>query len=383
MTLKIYIVAAEPSGDALGADLIDALRKQDCDIEFAGIGGPAMARRGVPSLFNIDSLSVIGLIEGLRAYKTVKKHVEIAAEDIMKSKPDVVVLIDSWGFMWRVGQRMKELGSDALRVKLVGPQVWATRAGRAKILAQHVDHLLCIHQFETPFYEPYDLPTTVIGNPAVSRTDLGDKADFKQRHGITGKEVIGFLPGSRLSEMRRVLPVLEAAASKLCDNRPDRVVVCFAADAVSDTLRKSSSEWTFPHLLVSGDTEKADAFSAMDVALTCSGTVTTEVALQGTPIVVGYKIGWITWAIARAFLMKSPYLTLLNVAAGRPVAPEFIQTKLTPDRVSAAAEKILSNTSKRKAQIAAQFEALDTMGRGGRAAADIAAETILKLASSQ
>lgn len=382
MSLKLYFVAAEPSGDALGADVIDAIRQLRQDVEFVGVGGAGMARRGVTSLFDISDLSILGLFEGLKAYKLVKQRVDETAKDILKHQPDAVVLIDSWGFMWRLGRRMAELGATAPRIKLVGPQVWATRPGRAKTLSENVDHLLCIHAFEEPFYAPFGLPTTVIGNPALSRAKSGDAKAFRITRDVPDDVIlIGLLPGSRRSEIQRVLPVLEKAAERLCEGQPDRRILCVAADAVRAAVEERAQDWRFPYIMVNEDAEKHDAFAAMDVALACSGTVTTELAMQGAPLVIGYKVGWATWAIARAFLMKSKFISLINVAANRQVAPEFVQTRFTGRAVSAAAERLLSDPGVRRAQIHAQFDALDKMGRNMPPAAKIAAGEILKIAS--
>ena len=382
--MKVYLVAAEASGDALGADLVDAIRAKQIDVDFIGVGGASMSARGISSLFDISSLAILGLVEGLKAYGLVRQRVEETAQDIIAQDPDVVVLIDSWGFMWRVAKRMKELGSDALRIKLVGPQVWATRPGRAKTLAAHVDHLLCIHAFETPFYEPHGLPTTVIGNPALSRHQDDALDAFKTVYAeLQGKRLIGLLPGSRNSEIRNVAPVLEEAARQLCEADSERFVVCVAPESVKDQVIERSRSWAFPHMLVTDEGQKSAAFKAMDVALACSGTVTTELAMQGAPVVVGYKIGWMTWAIARAFLLKSKYISLVNVAANSEVMPEFVQTRFNARNLTEAAEAILASDETAKQQIAAQYAALDSMGRNNPPAAQIAADKILQLAAAR
>ncbi|MFZ4686002.1 MAG: lipid-A-disaccharide synthase, partial [Hyphomonadaceae bacterium] len=144
----VYLVAAEDSGDAIGADVIDAMRAKDPAVRISGIGGERMRAKGVSADIDMSGLAVLGLIEGLKAYGRVKQAVEDTADAIAKVDPDSVVLIDSWGFMWRVARALKMRGVRAKRIKLIGPQVWATRPGRARVLAQWVDHLLCIHQFE-------------------------------------------------------------------------------------------------------------------------------------------------------------------------------------------------------------------------------------------
>jgi lipid-A-disaccharide synthase len=288
--------------------------------------------------------------------------------------------VDSWGFTLRVAQRLRRLAPGVKLIKLVGPQVWATRPGRARTLARAVDHLLAIHQFELPFYEGTGLPVTVVGNPALSREAPGDAAGFRVRHGLEGARLLLLLPGSRNGEIARVGPVMEAAAAIAAATRPDLRVVCVLAPAVADAVRARAATWAFEHLLVE-ESEKADAFAAADVALACSGTVTTEVAVQGTPVVVGYKLGWITWAIARAFLLKSAYVTLMNVAADAEVAPEYLQTRFLPATVARTIGALLDDPAACGAQVQAQNAALAAMGRGAPPAAQRAADAIVALLS--
>jgi lipid-A-disaccharide synthase len=380
---SLCLVAAEASGDALGADLIDALRAADPGARLFGIGGEKMKARGVASAIDMSGLAVLGLVDGLKAFGRVKRKVREVAEEIIRNDPDAVVLIDSWGLMWRLARELKLRGARARRIKLIGPQVWATRPGRARVLAQWCDHLLCIHGFEQPFYARWGLPTTVIGNPALGRMARGDGAAFRKANGLGANEqVIGLLPGSRPSEIRRVAPTLIRAASLLCEGRPARKVVCVAAPSIAPQLQAMAAAWRFPHLLVLTEADKPDAFAAMDIALACSGTVTTELAEQGAAIVVGYKLGWVTWAIARLFLMRSRFITLLNVAAGEEAAPEFVQTRFTPARVAHAAERLLLDPKALATQRRRQKAALKEMAGPGRPAAEISAETILRLAAS-
>lgn len=378
MKQRVFLVAGEASGDALGAELIAALRAQASDLVFAGVGGPAMAGQGVVSAVDISALGVLGLVEGLKVYPRVVRAVEEAAAAASAFKPDVAVLIDSWGFTSRVAKRLRALMPGVKLIKYIGPQVWATRPGRAKTLAGLVDHLICIHEFEAPFYAPFNLPVTVSGAPALSRIKQGNAAKFRARNALTaGEELLALLPGSRRSEIQRVGPVLEAAAAQLCATRPNLVVICMVARSVAALVRERARAWTFPHRLIEDESEKEDVFAAAAVALAASGTVTTEIALQGTPVVVGYKIGWITWALARLFLLRTKFITLMNVAAGREIAPEFVQTRFTAANIANAAAPLLDDASARARQIAAQDGALDQMGRGNRPAADIAADTVL------
>ena len=376
----VFLVAAEDSGDAFGADVIDALRAQDPNVRISGIGGERMRDRGAHSDVDMSGLAVLGLIEGLKAYGRVKQAVEDTADAIMKADPDSVVLIDSWGFMWRVARALKLRGARAKRIKLIGPQVWATRPGRARVLAQWVDHLLCIHPFEQPFYVKWGLPTTVIGNPALHRLPKGDGAAFRQRHGLpVDAAIVGLLPGSRKAEMRRVAPTLMEATRVVQSRDPNRKVVCMAAPSVAVEVEALAKAQSFPIVVVRDEAEKADAYAAMTVAIACSGTVTTELAAQGAAVVTGYKLGWITWALLRFFLFKSRFSALVNVAVNREVIPEFLQTTFNAKNIEQAVERRLSDPAVLKAQQEGQREALRIMAGTGRPAAEIAAETILKL----
>ncbi|HRE43701.1 MAG TPA: lipid-A-disaccharide synthase [Terricaulis sp.] len=375
MSARIFLVAAETSGDALGADLARALRARDPSLNLAGVGGAAMREAGIESQADISGLAILGFVDGLLAYKRVKAAVEATVAAVLKAKPDVVVLIDSWGFTLRVARGVRAAAPHIKLVKYVGPQVWASRPGRAKTLAATVDHLICIHDFETPFYEPFGLPCTVCGHPALGRYKPGDGAALRARQGWSaGEKVILVLPGSRSSEIRRVGPILWQAAELLDRDRDVRLLV-----VVAEAVRAAVLAQTPEGAAIVDEREKDDAFAAATVALAASGTVTTEVALQGTPVVVGYKLGWITWAAARLFLFKSKYATLMNVAADAEVAPEFIQTRFTPANIARAAAPLLDDPCARAAQVDAQNEALSRMGRGKTPAAEIAAGAVLSV----
>lgn len=375
MSARIFLVAAEASGDALGADLARALRARDRSVDLVGVGGAAMREAGIESQADISGLAILGFVDGLLAYKRVKAAVEATVAAVLAAKPDVVVLIDSWGFTLRVARGVRAAAPHIKLVKYVGPQVWASRPGRAKTLAAAVDHLICIHDFETPFYEPFGLPCTVCGHPALGRYKPGDGAALRARQGWSADEkVILVLPGSRGSEIRRVGPTLWQAAHLLDRDRDVRLLVV-VAQPVREAVLAQAPEGA----AIVDEREKDDAFAAATVALAASGTVTTEVALQGTPVVVGYKLGWITWVAARLFLFKSKYATLMNVAADAEVAPEFIQTRFTPENVARAAAPLLDDARARAAQVDLQNEALSRMGRGKTPAAEIAAGAVLSV----
>ncbi|MEL7032904.1 MAG: lipid-A-disaccharide synthase [Pseudomonadota bacterium] len=382
---RVYLVAAEPSGDLLARETAEALRALSPEIHIDGIGGRELAKIGITSPIDIAPLSILGLFEGLKAYGTVVKLADAAADAIIAAKPDAVVLVDSWGFMLRVAQRVRARDPKIKLIKLVGPQVWATRAGRAKTLAAAVDHLICIHHMEAPYYDPFDLPVTIMGNPALSRTEMGDGAAMRHQMGVKGDDkLLLVLPGSRPSEIKRVAPVLVEAAWIMKSEAPDLTVMMAPAPAIREQF-----EMAFPGIekwarLADESDRMVDVMAAADYALACSGTVTSELAVQGTPFLVGYRTGWITWALARYFLFKPNHITLLNIAADdSDIAPEFIQTELKATALAQEAQSMLADEPRRQAQIDAQNKALSRMGERDEAASEIAANAILDVLSAR
>lgn len=370
----MFLVAAEASGDALGADLAGALRARAPGLELAGVGGAQMAAAGVPSRADISGLAILGFIDGLLAYRRVKEAVAATVAAILAFRPRAAVLIDSWGFTLRVAQAVRAAAPDILLVKYIGPQVWATRPGRARTLAAAVDHLICIHDFEVAYYRPFGLACTVCGHPALGRYKPGDAAALRSRLGIQpGEQIVLVLPGSRSAEVRRIGPVLWKAGETLAHARPGVRLMAVAAGSVRDAVQAQAPS----HAQVLDERDKEDAFAAAGVALAASGTVTTEVALQGAPLVIGYKLGWITWALARTFFFRSRYATLMNVAADAEAAPEFLQTRCTADNIAAAAAPLLDDPAARALQVQRQNDALARMGRGGPPASEIAADAVL------
>ncbi len=375
----LFFVAAEPSGDLLAAEVIDAIRCQNDGVEISGIGGDEMRGRGVGSEIDTSPLSILGFFEGVKAYKDVVRLADLAAAEIVAANPRAVVLVDSWGFMLRVAQRVRKLAPNIRLIKLVGPQIWATRAGRAKTLAATVDHLLCIHDMEVPYYAPYGLPVTVIGNPAISRVQLGDGVSYRATRGIDPKaQLIVVFPGSRKSELQRVAPALVETARMLKEQDPNRNIVFAPALNIIDAFKEHYSGIESWAVIEAEVAQRYNVMAAADVALACSGTVSTEIAMQGTPMIVAYKTGLITWALARGFLYKKTHITLLNIASDdTEVVPEFVQTKQKPVDMASVVDGWLRDPNALKAQAHRQEKALLRLKEGDRNSADIAAETIL------
>lgn len=358
--LTVMLVAAEASGDDRGAGLARALRRRLGDqVRFVGVGGARMAAEGVASPFDITQLSIFGFLEGILAYRNVVARADETADLAARERPDVAVLIDSWGFTLRVAQRLRPLGIPV--VKYVGPQVWASRPGRAKTAARWFDLLLTIHAFDAPAFEAAGLATRFVGDATLS-LDFGgaDPAAFRAQIGAGADQpILLVLPGSRPSEIDRVLPPFADAVARLTADRPDLKVVIPAAPTVAELVRARAGGWAH---VVEGAAAKLSAMKAATVALACSGTVTTELALAGCPMVVGYRLGPVTYAMLKP-LIRTKYVTLFNIAAQDFVAPELIQSECNGPALAREVRARLEDANLRQRQVARQTEALVKMGR--------------------
>lgn len=380
--LCIMLVAAEASGDDRGAGLMAALKRRlgPSEVRFVGLGGDRMAAEGLVSPFDMSELSILGLLEGLLAYRRVVRRADEMAALARREQPDVAILIDSWGFTLRVAQRLKAQTPHMPVVKYVAPQVWASRPGRAAVLAKTVDHLLSIHTFDAPFFEKVGLPTTFVGNSTLS-LDLSDAdpAALRRRLAIAPEApVLVVLPGSRRSEIERVMPPFEDAVALLKAARPDLQVIVPAASTVADIVKTRVAGWPYRAHVLEGEADRHSAMKAATVALACSGTVTTELVLAGAPMVVGYRLGPVTYAILKR-LIRTDYVTLFNIAAQAFVAPELIQADCNGPALAREVALRLDDAALRQAQVAAQDEALDKMGRGGPDPSEAAALAVLKI----
>jgi lipid-A-disaccharide synthase len=383
--LTVMLVAAEASGDDRGAGLARALKRRlGAGVRFVGVGGERMAAEGLDSPFDISELSILGLLEGLLAYPKVVRRADETAAVAAREKPDVAVLIDSWGFTLRVAQRLRKRDPRLPLIKYVGPQVWATRPGRARTLAQAVDHLLSIHAFDAPYFEAQGLPVTFVGNAALTLDfSKADPGRLRAEIGASPDQpILLVLPGSRPGEIARVMPAFEDSVNILKGQRPELQVVVPAAPTVADAVKARVASWRHRAHVIEGEAGKLDAMKAATVALACSGTVTTELALAGVPMVVGYRLGPVTAVIVRR-LLRTKYITLFNIAAGQEIAPELVQEDCTGPRLAAEIARRLDDPKLRAAQIAAQYAALDKMGRGGPDPSEAAAEAILKIVQAR
>ncbi len=347
--MRIFLIAGEPSGDLLGARLMQALKQADGTLVLAGVGGPRMVAEGLSSLFPMSDLTLFGVAELIPKIPLVLKRIRQTARAIAREKPDVVVTIDAPDFSFRVAKKLA--GSGIPFVHYVAPTVWAWRAGRAKKIQPWFRHLLTLFPFEPPYFERVGLPATCVGHPLVEAgIERASGERFRQAYGIEpDRPVLVVLPGSRRSELRFLLADFEATLQRLMGTHPDLKVVIPTVPHLFEAVKTATARWPGAPLLVSGDADKYDAFAAATAALAASGTVALELALAGTPAVIAYRIHSVTAALYRRFI-RTPYANLVNIMAGRLVVPEFIQENCTPDHLATALQQLLTSPEARAAQ---------------------------------
>jgi lipid-A-disaccharide synthase len=378
--LRLLLTATEASGDLLGAALMTGLRERlDDRVEFIGVGGARMKDAGLQSLFDPSELAVIGAVNALAVYPKVLRRAREVAELAASERPDAAVLIDAWGFSLRVARGIRRRAPGVKIVKYVAPQVWATRPGRARTLARTVDHLLALHGFDAPYFEAQGLATTVVGNPALTRDfSAADGPAFRARTGIAAEApLLLVLPGSRAGEIGRLSEPFGDAARRLRDRIPDIEIVVAAAETVETAVRAAVARWPIPVKITTGEADRLSAMKAATAALACSGTVTTELALAGCPFVVGYKVDPLTYEIAKR-LLRTKWITLINVAAESMTAPEFLQDACVGAPLAETLAPWLIDEARRVAQSQLQDAALRKM-RGDTASAEGAADAVIRL----
>ncbi len=346
MTL-VYIIAGEQSGDVLGARLLLALRATRPDLQFAGIGGPRMEEHGFKTLFPMQELAVMGLLEVLPRIRKLSRLMRETVADIRTRVPDVVVTIDSPGFCLRVLKQIPQLP----RVHYVAPQVWAWRSHRVREFPGLWDRLLCLLPFEPAWFAKHGIEGTFVGHPVLeSGADTGNAARFRTQHSLADTQpVLILMPGSRRSEVPRLLPVFGETLSLLADRIPGLVPVVPVASAVADTVRRATDAWPVRPIIVTELSDKHDAYAAASVALTKSGTSTLELALAGVPMAVTYRVNPITAAMARR-MIKIPHVAMVNLLAGHELVPELLQQDCRADRLAETVQSLLSDPTAADAQ---------------------------------
>ncbi len=369
------LVAGEASGDTLGADLIGALRSHFPAAHFTGIGGPKMIAAGLVSRHPLERLAVMGFVEPLKRLPELLRIRRDIVNYCRQQRPAAFIGIDAPDFNLGIEKRLKPLGIKT--VHYVSPSVWAWRQGRIKGIKKSVDLMLTLLPFEQQFYQQHQVPSLFVGHPLASQLRPGDAAAARRQLGIGGAPVVALLPGSRSGEVALMAPLYLQVAAKLAASLAGISFVLPAANparrAQLDALLASCP--ALPITVIDGGAETA--MTAADAVLLTSGTTALEAMLLERPMVVSYKLGEWSYRLVR-WLVKTPYVALPNLLAGRPLVAELLQHDATVEQLSGALLELLEPA--RGAALVAELRALRSQielpssARAAVAIADLIAE---------
>ena len=378
--IHIAVMAGEPSGDQLAAEVMTALQSRlGRNVRFSGVGGEAMSACGLISLFPMEELSVMGVTEVLPRIPKLLGRISEAADHVISEKPDLLLTVDAPDFSFRVHRKLRKAqGRDGptRQIHFVAPTVWAWRAGRAKKIAGFLDGLLAMLPFEPGYFEPHGLDTRYVGHPVTERVPQGDGYGLKARLGIpSDRQVLLVLPGSRNGELNYLLPVFEQVMMGLKEGGEAPVLLFPTLPKLANRLREEVADWPFPAHILDQEQDKWDSFAAADAALAASGTIGLELAVAGVPQVIAYKVNWLTGKMGRA-LVKLDYALMANIILDDMAVPEFIQEYCKPEAITEALLGMLRSEEVRLAQRQKLEEVVARLKPMGQSPAALAADAI-------
>jgi lipid-A-disaccharide synthase len=363
--MKLYVIAGEASGDALGAALLAWLKSLRPDLQVRGIGGPLMQAEGLHSLFPMEELSVMGLAEVLPKYAHLKRRIREAAADVLAAAPDALITIDSPDFVLRVARIVRAARPDLRTIHYVAPSVWAWRPGRAAKMAHVIDHVLALLPFEPPYMTAAGMTCDFVGHPVVSapRASAAEAQAFRADLGGGGPLVLA-LPGSRRGEVARLAPVIGGVLDRVRAVHPQVQVVLPTLRSVAAMVEGLTADWPVRPRIIEAPEAKRAAFAAADVAIAASGTVSLELAANAVPMVIAYDMHPVTmWLMQR--MARVDTVTLVNLVSDTRVVPEFLGGRCTPDLIAPALLGLIGPGPARDAQRAAMRLTMKRLGQGG------------------
>jgi lipid-A-disaccharide synthase len=385
--LRVVIIAGEHSGDALGAKLMARLNTvRPGQIQYTGVGGDLMAAEGLTSLFPLSDVAVMGPAAILARLPTLIRRVYATVDAALAARPDVVVIIDSPEFTHPIAKRIRRRAPHIPIIDYVSPSVWAWRPGRAKRMRQYIDHVLALLPFEPDAHKRLGgPPCTYVGHPLIERQDwlkaLDPSSLQRQLNLVDGAPVLLVLPGSRSSEVRHLMDDFGRTISQLHVLNIFPVVILPVVESVRPLVEQALERWPMKPHLISGEDDKFRAFKLADAALAASGTVTLELALVGTPMVVAYKVDRIATVVR--YFIKAQSIVLANLVLGENAFPEFIQEQCTPAQLSKALAALLQDEPTRSAQLAALARIPSLMRLAEGTPSGAAAAVVLRFAEPE
>ena len=358
----VMIIAGEASGDAHAAEFVEQLRLEQPDIELSGMGGQAMQTAGVDVFFDSSIIAVVGLVEVLHHWGDIKKAMAIVKRHLDETRPDLLVLVDYPEFNLKMARHARKLGIRVLFY--ISPQVWAWRPKRIHKIGSLVDHMAVIFKFEKQYYESAGIPVSFVGHPLVDKVkDASDVQTARGKLGISATaKVVGLFPGSRRSEITRLLPVLFATAQLMQARDPELSFLLPVAPGLDYAAITGQAAESGLNIVVTSD-QLYDVISSCDAIATCSGTVTLEIALLNIPMCILCKISWLSYLIMRR-LVTIPHIGLANIVADEAVVREFFQGDVNPETLSGELFELIDNRQYREQVKSGLARVRDNLGAG-------------------
>ena len=384
--LRVFLIAGEHSGDALGGKLIEALRQlSPRPFELAGVGGELMEAQGCASLFPLEELAVMSPLDVLPRLWSIYRRIRQAVDAVLAFQPDVLVILDSPEFTHQVARRVRHRNPQIPVVDYVSPSVWAWRPWRARSMLRYVDHVMAILPFEPEVYVRLGgPPCSYVGHPLIEKLDWIDALDaqgLRERLGIASEsKVLVVLPGSRASEVKRLMGTFGETLRVLQEKMGPFEVILPAVSTVRPLIEDRLQAWPLRPHLVSGETDKFTAMRLATAALAASGTVTLELSLAGTPMVVAYRVDPIARRLR--FLLIAPAVALPNLILGEKVFPELLQEDCTAENLADVLVPLMQGGSSRNAQLPALAQVRTEMRVEGDEPSKQAAKIVLDYALS-
>jgi len=376
--MKLFVVAGEPSGDALGAALMAGLRRLAPEVRFAGVGGARMQAEGLASLFAMEELSVMGLAEVLPRYAALRRRLHQTAAAVAAEAPAALITIDSPDFGLRLAGLARRARPGLRTIHYVAPSVWAWRPGRAAKMARVIDHVLALLPFEPPYMHAAGMSCDFVGHPIATQVpaSAAEIEGFRAAHGLGAAQVVLALPGSRRGEVARHGPVFGATLARVLAARPGLRVVVPTVRGVADEVRTLVADWPGAPVVVEAGRETRAAFACGRAALAVSGTVSLDLAAAGVPMVIAWDAHPVTRMLLSR-LLRIDTVTLVNLVSETRSVPEFLGPACRPDRLAPALMALLEDGPGRAAQTAAMADTLRRLGRGGEDPGLRAARSVL------
>jgi lipid-A-disaccharide synthase len=342
----VMILAGEASGDAHAAEFVEHIKELNPEVYISGMGTTEMKKAGVDVFFDSSVIAVMGLVEVLKHWGDIKRAMKIVRRQLEQTRPDLLVLVDYPEFNLKMARHARELGIKVLFY--ISPTVWAWRPKRIHKIGRLIDHMAVILKFETAYYERANIPVSFVGHPLVDKVKSTHSSDeARQQLGLDQNvPVIGLFPGSRNSEIERLLPLMLETARQMCQAKPElRFVLPVAAALDFEAIKRQCDQSQLDIVLTRNDIY--DLIICCDSIISCSGTVTLEIALLGVPMCIIYKMSSLTYAIMSR-LITIPHVGLVNIVASKSVVREFLQNDATADNISREMLKIIDDRNYRQ-----------------------------------